>query len=173
MLKKTGYSVLLILFTAAVAWTNSGLVTIASNNNFEVTDQRLTDIIKKTGLTVIAQVNHAAAARTVDLDLRPTKVYIFGNPRVGTPLMQCAQTTAIDLPQKMLVWEDATGQVYVTYNDPRFTLDRHYAGKCEDENITIEATIIKMIDALSNLATWATSTETPKTTPEPMLDSPF
>jgi uncharacterized protein (DUF302 family) len=79
------------------------------------------------------------------MELRPTELVIFGNPKVGTPLMQCKQTVAIDLPQKMLIWEDESGLVWISYNEPQYISDRHNIQGC-DENIG------KIKTALSNFA---------------------
>lgn len=75
-------------------------------------------------------VDHAAGAATVDLKLRPTTVLVFGNPKGGTPLIQCAQTIGIDLPLKALVWQDAHGQVWLGYNDPAWIVARHGVPDC-------------------------------------------
>ena len=95
----------------------------------------------------MATVDHTQNAAGVGLDLLPTRVVIFGNPNLGTPLMQCAQSLAIDLPQKMLIWEDETGQVSVAYNDPRYLGGRHQLGDCGNQVIQ---QIAGALDNLSN-----------------------
>ena len=103
-----------------------GLVINASSYDAATTYQRLVDAVKAIApLRIIAEVDHAANAKRVGLELRPTKLLIFGNPNLGTPLMQTQQTVGIDLPQKMLVWEGAEGQTYVAYNDPYYLAERH------------------------------------------------
>ena len=77
------------------------------------------------GMAVLARIDHAAAAAQVGMDLRPTEVLIFGNPKAGTPIMQDTQTAAIDLPLKALVWQDAEGKTWIGYNDPRWIGVRH------------------------------------------------
>lgn len=91
---------------------------------------RLEEVVKQRGLTVFARIDHAAGAAKVGKTLRATELLIFGNPQGGTPLMQCAQTAGIDLPLKALVWEDASSQVWLGYNDPAFLAKRHGAAAC-------------------------------------------
>ena len=79
------------------------------------------------GMTVMARIDHGAAAAKVGLELRPTEVVFFGNPSAGTPLMQAAQTMAIDLPLRALVWQDAEGRTWLAYNDPEWLAQRHDA----------------------------------------------
>lgn len=104
----------------------AGLVVTASAYDVPTTYRRLVDAVAAIApLRIIAEVDHAANAKRVGLELRPTKLLIFGNPNLGTPLMQAQQTVGIDLPQKMLVWEGADHQVYVAYNDPYYLARRH------------------------------------------------
>src|SRR5699024_8315040 len=85
----------------------AGMVTVPSNNNIDETYQNLKDAIKsKDALSVIAELDHRQNAASVDMQLRPTRILMFGNPNLGTPLMQTSQTTGLDLPQKFLVYED-------------------------------------------------------------------
>lgn len=76
-------------------------------------------------MTVLARIDHAAAAAEVDLPLRSTEVVLFGNPKTGTPLMQDVQTMGIDLPLKILVWQDEQNRTWVAYNDPFWLAKRH------------------------------------------------
>src|SRR5438045_3288700 len=86
---------------------------------------RLQAEIRAKGMTVFARIDHAAGAAEVGLTLRPTELIIFGNARGGTPLMQSAQTVGIDLPLKALVWEDASGTTWLSYNEPSWIAHRH------------------------------------------------
>jgi uncharacterized protein (DUF302 family) len=106
-----------------------GLTTIRSGKPVKATIDRLEADLKAAGVTVFARINHAAGAIAVGMPLRPTELLIFGNPRAGTPLMQANQTIGIDLPLKVLAWEDAEGQVWVTYNDPAWLAARHGLGE--------------------------------------------
>jgi uncharacterized protein (DUF302 family) len=102
-----------------------GLVTLASQYSVKETIDRLEADAKAKGLTIFARIDHAAGASDAGLPLRPTELLIFGNGKGGTPLMQAAQTIGIDLPLKVLAWEDATGKVWLSYNDPAWLADRH------------------------------------------------
>lgn len=82
-------------------------------------------------MTVFRVIDHAAGARGAGLELRPTRVVIFGNPNIGTRLMQCSQTAAIDLPQKALIWEDADGDTWLGYNAAEYVGERHDTGPCD------------------------------------------
>jgi uncharacterized protein (DUF302 family) len=105
--------------------SDDGLVTVACHHSVKEAIDRLEAALRAKGVTVFARVDHAAGAASVDLKLRPTEVLIFGNPKAGTPLMQANQTIGLDLPLKILAWEDAEGKVWLTYNDPDWLARRH------------------------------------------------
>jgi uncharacterized protein (DUF302 family) len=107
--------------------TPDGLVTCPSRHGPKETMDRLAAAVTDQGMSVLARMDHAAAAAEVGLTLRPTEVLIFGNPRGGTPLMQVAQTIGIDLPLKALVWQDEAGKTWLSYNDPEWLAQRHHA----------------------------------------------
>jgi len=113
---------------------------------------RLEAAVKAKGLTVFARVDHAAGAADVGLQLRPTALLMFGNAKGGTPLMQAAQTIGIDLPLKALVWQDAAGKTWLSYNDPDWIAKRHGVGGHE-----VDATVGALTGVLSSLAKAATS----------------
>jgi len=92
---------------------------------------RLETEIRARGLTIFARIDHAAGAAEVGLELRPTELFIFGNARGGTPLMQSVQTVGIDLPLKALIWQDATGKTWISYNEPRWIVHRHGIANAE------------------------------------------
>lgn len=117
--------------TAHAHELENGLVQMSSSFSVSETGERLEALFEERRLNLMAQVDHAQNAASVGEALRPTKLFIFGNPAVGTPLMQCNQSVAIDLPQKMLVWEDAAGQVWLGYNNPEYLLERHELEACE------------------------------------------
>src|SRR6476619_8254171 len=123
-----------------------GLTTIPSNFDPKETMNRLETEIRTKGLEVFARIDHAAGAAEVGLNLRPTELIIFGNAKAGTPLMQSIQTVGIDLPLKALVWQDASGTAWLSYNDPAFLARRH--GVEGEENMTINA----MASALEAIA---------------------
>lgn len=107
-----------------------GLVAVKSTRNVTVTMDRVEALAKQRGLMVFARIDHAAGAAKIGKTLRPTQVIIIGNPEGGTPFMECAQTVGIDLPLKVLVWEDASAQVWLGYNDPAYLARRHGDEKC-------------------------------------------
>ena len=132
-----------------------GLVTIQSRYTLKETTQRLETTVKSKGMTVFAHIDHAAGAAEAGMTLRPTDLLIFGSPKGGTPLMQSAQTIGIDLPLKALVWEDAEGHVWLSYNDPAWVVQRHGGAA------GMEAAIQTTRGALKAIATEATS-DSPK-----------
>ncbi len=105
--------------------TANGLITLPSTHGAKETMDRLAAEVKAKGLTVFARIDHAAGAKEAGMALRPTELLIFGNAKGGTPLMQANQTSGIDLPLKALVWEDAAGKVWLSYNDPSWLVQRH------------------------------------------------
>ena len=126
------FMILIVAFLLAVpAWGADGLVEVISPDSVRATADRLVKVIQEKGLLLVADLDHQKNAQGVGLELRPTRLIIFGNPNIGTPLMNCGQTVAIDLPQKILVWEDEQGQVRVGYNDPAYLAKRHGLENCE------------------------------------------
>lgn len=115
--------------------SEDGLATIATSHTVSETVDRLEKALKAREITVFARIDHAAGAASVAMSLRPTELLIFGNPRGGTPLMQSNQTVGIDLPLKMLVWQDARGQVWLTYTDPIWFARRHQLSSATDANV--------------------------------------
>ena len=100
--------------------TSNGIISKPSNHSVEQTVQKLKDILESKGVTLFALVDHSGEAEKVGMKMRPTKLLIFGSPKTGTPLMLAAPSSAIDLPLKILVWEDAQGKVWVSYNSPDY-----------------------------------------------------
>jgi|TARA_R110002095_G_scaffold152251_3_gene132394 uncharacterized protein (DUF302 family) len=138
------------LFLSPAAMADNGLVSVKSSFDVSTTADRLEKKLKAKGMTVFSRINHAEGAARVGKELRPTELVIFGNPKVGTPLMQCQQTVAIDLPQKALIWQDEDHQVWLTYNDPSYLASRHRISACEEA-------LKKVTGALNKFATAATS----------------
>jgi uncharacterized protein (DUF302 family) len=124
---------LLASTTTFPALAQEGMEIVQSEYSVEETEDRLVNTLKVNGLTIFEKVNHKEGAASVNLNLLPSTVIIFGNPKLGTPLMQCAPTVAIDLPQKMLIWEDKTGKVKVGYNNPDYLKKRHAIEGCDQE----------------------------------------
>ena len=122
--------VLLLFSFSTVTWAADGLIVVKSPHNPKDTMDRLEAVVKQKGLTIFARIDHGAGAAKVGKRLRSTELLIFGNPQGGTPFMECSQTVGIDLPLKVLVWEDASGQVWLGYNDPEFLAKRHGVSQC-------------------------------------------
>ena len=125
-----------------------GLVTLQSNHSVKDTADKLVSIIESKGMKVFARVDHQKNAQGVDLTLRPTQVIMFGNPTAGTPLMNCEQSVAIDLPQKILISEDADKKVWLSYNNPQYLKTRHNIKGCDTEI----ANIAKALNSVSKAA---------------------
>jgi len=127
-----------------------GLTTIRSSFGPQDTMNRLETAVKAKGMTVFARIDHAAGATALGLPLRPTEVLIFGNAKGGTPLMQSVQTIGIDLPLKALVWQDAAGDAWLSYNDPEWFTKRH---GLSSETETAVGTLAGALAALAKAAT--------------------
>lgn len=121
---------LLVTFTHVAAASDS-MVSVKSNHTVKVTADRFEAILKKKGFTIFSRVNHSKNAESVNLELAPTELIVFGNPKVGTPLMQCSKTVAVDLPQKALFWLDKKGQTWLSYNHPEYLKERHTIVGCD------------------------------------------
>jgi uncharacterized protein (DUF302 family) len=105
-----------------------GLTTLPSAFGPRETMDRVEAEVKAKGMTVFARIDHAAGAAQAGLSLRPTAILIFGDAKAGTPLMQSNQSIGIDLPLKVLIWEDASGKVWLSYNEPNWLAERHGLG---------------------------------------------
>jgi uncharacterized protein (DUF302 family) len=104
--------------------------------------------LKEKGMTKFNRIKHSEGAGNVAIELRDTELIIFGNPKVGSPLMKCQQSVAIDLPQKALIWEDKNAKVWITYNDPKYLQKRHNITTCEEVILRIE----KVLASIANSA---------------------
>ena len=126
-----------------------GIITKESTRSVDASYAALKSAIENNpNLRVIAELNHKANAASVGLELRPTRIIIFGNPNLGTPLMQSSQSMGLDLPQKMLIWEAEDGTVYVSYNDINYLVERHGV----EGNEGVISTIENALNNLSNVA---------------------
>ncbi len=125
-----------------------GLVVSPSAHGPAETMQKLIAAVTAKGLNILAHIDHAGAAAKVGMDLRPTDLLIFGNPKGGTPLMQAGQTLGIDLPLKALVWQDQDAKTWLGYNDPAWFCARHGV-----ENDKVAAAMREMLAALAAQAT--------------------
>jgi uncharacterized protein (DUF302 family)/uncharacterized membrane protein YidH (DUF202 family) len=111
--------------TSTAPMADNGIINKASNHSVDETVEKLKGILQAKGVTLFALVDHSGEAEKAGLKMRPTKLLIFGNPKGGTPIMLAAPSAAIDLPLKILVWEDAQGKVWASYNSPAYLQQRH------------------------------------------------
>jgi uncharacterized protein (DUF302 family) len=123
------------------AAANNGIVNKPSNHSVEQTVEALTTILKSKGVAVFALIDHSGEAEKIGLKMPPTKLLIFGNPKAGTPLMLASPSSAIDLPLKILVWEDAQGKTWLSYNSPEYLRERHGLPPELMQNIAIIETL--------------------------------
>jgi uncharacterized protein (DUF302 family) len=116
---------------------DNGIVNKPSNHPVDETVERVKNILQAKGITLFAMVDHSGEAEKVGMKMPPTKLLIFGNPKGGTPLMLAAPSTAIDLPLKILVWEDGQGKVWLSYNSPEYLQTRHGFPPDLEKNIAV------------------------------------
>jgi uncharacterized protein (DUF302 family)/uncharacterized membrane protein YidH (DUF202 family) len=121
--------------------TSVGIVNQASNHSVDETLEKLKRILQAKGVTVFAVVDHSGEAEKTGLKMRPTKLVLFGNPKAGTPLMLATPSAAIDLPLKILIWEDAQGKVWVSCNSPAYLQERHGFPKKLLQNVAVVETL--------------------------------
>tara|TARA_B100000745_G_scaffold113071_1_gene72782 strand:+ start:1694 stop:2143 length:450 start_codon:yes stop_codon:yes gene_type:complete len=130
MLRKIRHALVLFVLSP-LAFASDGLISVESHYSVKETADRFESLIKKKGLTLFTRIDHQKNAAGVDLPLNASEVIIFGNPKIGTPLMQCSELIAIDLPQKVLIREDNDKKVWLSYNDPEYLKERHQVKGCE------------------------------------------
>lgn len=147
-MKKLITLIFLSFFILSHASATESLISVASTHSVKETADKFASIVEKKGLTLFARIDHQKNAVGINLDLRETEVIIFGNPKVGTPLMQCTQQVAIDLPQKVLVWKDADNTVWLTYNNPEYIKQRHNIEGCDK----VLAKVSSVLSALTHAA---------------------
>jgi uncharacterized protein (DUF302 family)/uncharacterized membrane protein YidH (DUF202 family) len=111
--------------TSMTLTRGKGIIDTPSNHSVDQTVERLKGLLEAKGVALFALVDHSGEAEKVGMKMRPTRLLIFGNPRAGTPVMRAAPSSALDLPLKILIWEDAQGKVWVTYNSPDYLQERH------------------------------------------------
>jgi uncharacterized protein (DUF302 family) len=118
-----------------------GIIDVPSNHSVDETVEKLNGILNAKGVTLFALVDHSCEAEKVGMKMRPTKLLIFGSPKAGTPVMLAAPSIAIDLPLKVLVWEDSSGKVWVSYNSPDYLQERHDVPDELMQNISLVETL--------------------------------
>ena len=122
-----------------------GIIDTPSNHSVDETVERLKGILQAKGVTLFALVDHSGEAEKVGMKMSPTKLLIFGNPKAGTPVMLAAPSSAIDLPLKILIWEDAQGKVWVTYNRPTYLQERHGIPQELLQNVAVVETLVNAV----------------------------
>jgi uncharacterized protein (DUF302 family) len=121
--------------------TDNGIINLPSNHSVDETVKKLQGILQSKGVTLFALVDHSGEAEKVGMKMRPTKLLIFGSPKAGTPLMLAAPSIAIDLPLKILIWEDSEGKVWVSYNSPAYIQQRHGVPQELLQNVAVVETL--------------------------------
>lgn len=124
---------------------DNGVVTQPSNRSVDQAVERLQGILRSKGITLFAIIDHSGEAEKVGMKMPPTKLLVFGNPKAGTPLMLAAPSIALDLPLKILVWQDGEGKVWLSYNSPEYLMKRH----------NLPRDLLKNIDGVEILASKA------------------
>ncbi|WP_394779665.1 DUF302 domain-containing protein [Undibacterium sp.] len=124
---------------------DEGIVNQQSRFTVEETMQRLEAAARSKGMLIFASINFAGDARKAGLDMHDSQLLVFGNPKAGTPIMQAAPTAALDLPLKVLAWQDAEGKVWVSYNTPAYLGERHH----------LAPELVKPLEGISNLVNQA------------------
>jgi uncharacterized protein (DUF302 family) len=121
--------------------TANGIIDKPGNHSVDETAEKLQAILRAKGIALFALVDHSGEAAKVGMKMRPTKLLILGNPKAGTPLMQASPSIAMDLPLKILIWEDAAGKVWVSYNSPTYLRERHHLPEELERNIAVVETL--------------------------------
>ena len=152
MMKQIILAVSLIAMLPAMSLAgDNGMITKKSNYSVKVTLDRLENALRKKGITIVTRWSHHAGAKKAGIKLRPTELLIFGNPKMGSHFFTSQQTAGIDLPMKALAYKDAKGQVWVTYNDPKYIAKRHGI----DNRPAIVKKMTGALNKLTNVATGA------------------
>lgn len=140
--------VLCALVVSGALASDDDVIKKKSAHDVATTLDQLEKIVTEKGITVMARVDHAKNAEAAGMELRPTQLLIFGNPKLGTALMQANQQIGLDLPMKVLVWEDAEGQVWIAHVAPEELAERH--GIAEDHEVVKK--LAKALDAFTGAA---------------------
>lgn len=141
-------SAMSILLFAIPVMAADGMVNVPSDFNVSETADRLENVLTQKGMTVFNRIKHSEGAARVGIELRDTELIVFGNPKVGSPLMKCQQTVAIDLPQKALIWKDENSKVWISYNNPSYLVKRHDLAGCDQ----VLAKVTKALSGMTKAA---------------------
>ena len=121
-----------------------GLVNYPSNHSVDETFSRIEKILEKKGFNIFASINHSENASRVGIEMKGSRLLIFGNPKIGSQLMKCNPTIAIDLPQKALVWQDSNDKVWLSVNSPEYLKNRHALSGCDKFIVKIKSVLKKI-----------------------------
>tara|TARA_R110001592_G_scaffold285867_2_gene554431 strand:+ start:5674 stop:6123 length:450 start_codon:yes stop_codon:yes gene_type:complete len=146
-MKKLITLIFLSFFISSYVSAKESLISVESKYSVKETADRFVSILENKGLTLFTRIDHQKNGASVNLELRETEVIIFGNPKAGTPLMQCSQQAAIDLPQKALVWKGADNKVWLSYNNPEYIKQRHNIQGCDKVITKISNILSALTDA--------------------------
>jgi uncharacterized protein (DUF302 family) len=148
-MKRIIFAPLLVFLMSVPVMAAEGMINVQSDYSVKETVERLENILKEKGMTIFTLVKHSEGAANIGIEMTETELIIFGNPKVGSPLIKCQQTVAIDLPQKALIWTDKQGKVWTSYNDPRYLEKRHNISGCEEILVKIEKALSGIINTAS------------------------
>jgi uncharacterized protein (DUF302 family) len=140
---------LVVLVPSIAAASENGMISKKSHYTVKATLDKLENVLRKKGITIVTRWSHHAGAKKADIPLRPTELLIFGNPKLGSHFFTSKQTAGIDLPMKALAWKDKKGQVWLTYNDPTYIANRHGI----DDRAKIVKKMTGALNKLTNVAT--------------------
>lgn len=129
------------------AFASDGIINVESRHTVEQTANKLEKVLLTKGMKIFQRVKHSDGAKTVGININPTELIIFGNPKVGAPLMKCAPTVAIDLPQKAVIWQDSKNRVWISYNDPAYLKQRHNIQGCDKVLAKVSGALSKLTGA--------------------------
>ena len=149
MFKKSQWLTLYLVISFN-SFAAEGLINVFSQHSFEDTANKLEEVLRDNGMKVFSRVPHSSDALKTGIELPSTELIIFGNPKVGSKLMQCAQTVAIDLPLKALVWQDKDNKVWISYNDPEYLKKRHHMEGCGMQLKNVSGALNKLTSAAAN-----------------------
>ena len=125
--------------------TDNGIIDTPSNHSVDETVEKLKSILRDKGTNLFALIDHSGEAEKAGMKMPPTKLLVFGNPKGGTPVMLAAPSIAIDLPLKVLVWEDSRGKTWLSYNSPEYLKKRHGVPDDLVKNITVVGALVQKV----------------------------
>ncbi|MCK4709055.1 MAG: DUF302 domain-containing protein [Gammaproteobacteria bacterium] len=146
MIKKILITLALLPLSASL-FAAEGVINVPSKHSVEQTANKLEKVLLSKGMKIFQRVKHSEGAKSVGININPTELIIFGNPKAGSPLMKCAPTVAIDLPQKAVIWQDANSKVWISYNDPAYLKQRHNIQGCDKVLTKVSGILSKLTGA--------------------------